>query len=534
MEKKMNKKVAFLGLSILALALGINTGMQPATIKTEAAKITEGTIIYFKPNALWQQAGAKFYVRINTDDMSEDEYLPLNIGTSTTLYCFTAPSSTQGGFDYIQFLRMDPDNIDFTTGVWNSTSVLNYDGSHPLYVHPNGVWNGAGNQGWSTQDPSLYAINEIPAATSLYFRPTNDFWHKDGQYANRLAAYFFNTDGTNGWVNLTYPQTRTYRALSPTLAGDILPNYVIFASMRSDTSGNSWENVLTQTGDLTPDLTLTRPLYENATLAWKELPTAQNYMNLPEGINANKIRIWVDRNGHYVTSGYKYLLFFNTNNHGYTGIEKAIQLPGGEDVDFLYFDVTTSWIINKQAGIRIINDYDELVVDIPAQTFTAGDNSKIWRVNLVGETWSYEKTVITNKVHNTFVRKVLEGYLTCSNSVNNGYGAFPTMDATFIPKLFNEETGITTWNMIGNLGGQIINDYETIDAYTTGSRTVEVDAYQKYLALETYYNASGLGGIPFLPMLTKTNSWLVTGLMLIMLGLSLFSYQALRKKRTQN
>ena len=35
----------------------------------------------------------------------------------------------------------------------------------------------------------------------------------------------------------------------------------------------------------------------------EELPTFVNYQNLPEGINANKIRIWLDRNGHYTTNG---------------------------------------------------------------------------------------------------------------------------------------------------------------------------------------------------------------------------------------
>jgi len=523
------KKAIFLAISTFALALGFSGANKEKEVTVNAAPITTGTVLYFKPTPApsgWLQAGAKMCIKL-WNDQGEVHFAEMSLGTSTTLFYYEVPVSTKGSFDNLWFGRNDPDLPIDEANTWNRTANLTFDGTNNLYVLPNATqWMNPGDN-WFPYDSAPYAVDEIPASTELYFRPAADFYNEGG-YSTSFAAYFFNTDGKNVWVNPTYPYTSTYKVVTPTLEGGVLPNYVIFASMRAGTSGNSFENVLAQTADLYPDLTLTKPMYYGPSQTWKELPTFANYQNLAEGINANKIRIWLDRNGHYATNSYTYLLFFNTNHHCNTGKEKAIELTSGDPVDYLYYDVPISWIKNKEVGITIVNEYNEVLVSIPAQTFVEGDNSKLWKINLSGETWSYEKTVVSEKVYNTFVRKVLEGYLSCSPSVDNGYGAFNLMDNTFIPKI--DAGGTTIWNMSGTLGGQTLNDYASVEAYETGERTVEVDAYVKYQMLAANYLAnSGGGGASFSLMNSSNNTPLILMFIFSLIGVGFISYLRLKK-----
>ena len=184
--------------------------------------------------------------------------------------------------------------------------------------------------------------------------------------------------------------------------------------------------------------------------------------------------------------------------------------------------------LKKRSWNHHRNEYNEVLVSIPAQTFVEGDNSKLWKINLSGETWSYEKTVVSEKVYNTFVRKVLEGYLSCSPSVDNGYGAFNLMDNTFIPKI--DAGGTTIWNMSGTLGGQTLNDYASVEAYETGERTVEVDAYVKYQMLAANYLAnSGGGGASFSLMNSSNNTPLILMFIFSLIGVGFISYLRLKK-----
>ena len=72
--------------------------------------------------------------------------------------------------------------------------------------------------------------------------------------------------------------------------------------------------------------------------------------------------------------------------------------------------------------------------------------------------------------------KALEGLQTCSSSDINGFNAFPTLSKTFF---LND----TEWKITGDLGGETIMDYASIDDYATGERTIEVNAYQKAVIL---------------------------------------------------
>ena len=120
-------------------------------------------------------------------------------------------------------------------------------------------------------------------------------------------------------------------------------------------------------------------------------------------------------------------------------------------------------------------------------TFEPSDNSKVWYVNKYNDDWWISKGSVdgNDTVYNTFFAKVLEGYLTCSASADNGYGAFNLVDTNFLPKDGN-------WKMDGQLSDVTITDYAYGSDYSsTSQRTLtEVNAFHKYEALETEYNAA--------------------------------------------
>ena len=243
--------------------------------------------------------------------------------------------------------------------------------------------------------------------------------------------------------------------------------------------------------------------------------------NLPEGINLSKLRIWVERRDHYM-DGFTYLLRIGSDYYSPSGYYKSYHyLP--DHIFFPYFDIDISIVNNAQVGIGIIDSSNKLHVEIPAQTFTAGDNSKLWYVTFTAGTWAYSKTTVTGRVFNTFFAKVLEGYITCLSSIHNGYGAFNLVDTHFVELDINDD-----WNMEGLLSDVNINDYMYQMDYSSGFRTLEVNAYDKYLALKAYYNAAN----PAPKTLNFDSNSQITTLIIIALAgiLTLAGYILLRKR----
>jgi len=524
MKKNNFKKAILLAFSTLALALGVGGAKKQADITAKAANINTGQVLYFMPNENWVMDNAYFAVWFYNGDATDDKFVDMSIGTSTSLYAVTTPTSNKGYYTNLIFTRQNPAN---PTGwgddvKWNQTGNLSFDGTNDVFILPAGSWDGAGDAGnWHPYDAATYGLAEIPASTDLYIRPSGTFM--DG--ADRVSGYFFNSDGKNAWVDGTAETGGLYKVVSPTLTDGVLPNKVIFVSMKSGTSGNSWDNKQNQTSDLIPDLT--KPVFDHASGTWQGVPTVVTPIATTAGISSTRFRIWLDRNNHFPGDPYQYLLKVGTDRYSVTGYEKALDF-GLDGIYFPYWDIEIATVKGKEVGFTVVNAANEVQVEVPASTFVEKDNSKLWKINLSGETWSYEKTVVSEKVYNTFVRKVLEGYLSCSPSVDNGYGAFNLMDNTFIPKV--DAGGTTIWNMSGTLGGQTIDDYASVEAYETGERTVEVDAYVKYQMLAANYLAnSGGGGASFSLINSSNNTPLILMFIFSLLGVGFISYLRLKK-----
>ncbi|MDY0118677.1 MAG: hypothetical protein RBR80_03905, partial [Bacilli bacterium] len=240
MKKNNFKKAILLAFSTFALALGVGGAKKQADITAKAANINTGQVLYLMPNENWVADNAYFAVWFYNGDAADDKFVDMSIGTSTKLYAVTTPTSNKGYYTNLIFTRQNPDNpTGWGDGVtWSQTSDLSFDGTNDVFILPADSWDGAGDTGnWHPYNAATYSLAEIPASTDLYIRPSGTFM--DG--ADRVSGYFFNSDGKNAWVDGTAEAGGLYKVVSPTLTDGVLPNKVIFVSMKPGTSGNSWD-----------------------------------------------------------------------------------------------------------------------------------------------------------------------------------------------------------------------------------------------------------------------------------------------------
>ena len=79
------------------------------------------------------------------------------------------------------------------------------------------------------------------------------------------------------------------------------------------------------------------------------------------------------------------------------------------------------------------------------------------------------------------ISKVIEGLQSCSSSVYNGYGIFESIGKNFIHSLNNDGTIKEYYGRVnGLLSDCTISDYADIKDYETGTRSVQVNAQDKY------------------------------------------------------
>lgn len=523
MKKNNLRKAILFAFSTFALTLGVGGARKEAAITAKAANITTGKVIYFQPSEEWTWDSAYFSVWFfNSGNSADDKFVDMKREASTSLYSVTTPASATGHYGNVQFTRQNPANPtgwkedDPDKQVWNKTAVLTFDGTNDVFVMNAGSYS---EGSWRKFNEETDILPEIPASTDLYIRPSGTFM--DG--ANRVAAYFYNTDGKNDWVSATEEEGGLYKVVSPTLADGVLPNYVIFASMKSDTTGNNWDNKQDQTADLLPDLT--KPVFDHASSSWQVLPTIVTPIATTEGINTNKLRLWLNRNGHFATEAHQYFLRVGENRYIPTGHEKALEY-GEHGAYFAYWDIEIATLKGKEVGFTVVNTANEVQKEMPTTTFEEKDNSKLWTILYDEETdvWSIQKGKVVGKVYASFLGKVLEGYLSCLPSVDNGYGAFNLFDENFIERFENGE-----WNVVGTLGDVTIDDFANVEDYATGARNASVNAYVKYQMLERNYNNS-LGGAMQTRVVATNNSLLIASIVIAVLGISLIAYVSYRKK----
>lgn len=211
------------------------------------------------------------------------------------------------------------------------------------------------------------------------------------------------------------------------------------------------------------------------------------------------VRIWVgsDNNGPIDTDGCLPKLWFHTGN----GNDDANK---GQDVcvsdvmqnyqnnaesyrDYYYADVPVENIVGSYLSVQRFHSNGTQFKDQTQPILVTLDNITqvfyVWNVNEKTNGNIGISTGTIGSVGANMAAKALEGLQTCSSSAVNGYNAFKGIGNTFI----HDENG--EWKTQGELSSCNIQDYATTDDYLTNERTVTIDAYDKYLALQA---ASGM------------------------------------------
>lgn len=497
----MKKFLRFLPVvALLAGIFGI-VATPKETIKAEAVAIPASQVLYLKPSANWLEAGARFAAYFYTDSPAANEWKDLIKEPGVLdIYKVVAPATSYAN---VIFTRMNPDTTEnIWANKWSQSPNLEFDGTNDLYVVSG--WDAGA---WDVYDPLEHPLPPpFSTGLELYFKNSGTFM--DG--ATRMAAHFFIADGGADpkWAGMTQVDTGIYQVVTPTtgVSGKEFDR-IIFVSMVADNTEDAlpefdWTYKVNQTTNLMYDGTNT--LFDNSDLTWKAY-SARPSVTLTattEGIDSSKVRIWLDRNGHY-ESGYTWAMKIGATLYQPTGFEKALKLTGS-DRFFAFYDMPIS-VMTGNIGFSVVNSFLKVDVEVPAVAYTAGDNNKVWKVDNPSSVWTLTKGAITERVYNTFFARVLEGYLTCDVSAVNGYMAFGQINTNFLPKIE------TVWNLEGDLSGVLIKDFESEANYATGTReaTAATDAYAKYTRMHDRYLANGGTLSQFVPMNKTANVGLI-------------------------
>lgn len=521
MKPKKSKRSFLLLFATIALAFGFGSALQQKVItETKAVAIPSNQALYLKPSTNWLDAGARFAAYFYgggeawVDAVKETGVLDI--------YKVVAPAS----YTNVIFTRMNPGTTENNWGnKWTQSPNLEFDGTNDLY-RVSGWDTGA----WDVYDPLDHPLPpSFAGGLALFFKPSGSFMTG----ATRMAAHFFIADGgaTPKWALMTEVDLGIYRVETPAtgVSGKEFDR-VIFVSMVADDTADAfpefdWAYKVDQTVNLIHESG--KVLYDNSEKSWKAFSerSSVTLTATTEGINIDKVRIWLDRSGHF-EDGFTWALKVGTTLYQPTGFEKAISLTPTTDRFFAYYDMPTS-VLSGNIGFSVVNSFLKVDLEITPVAYVTGDNNKVWKVDYVVDQWTFTKGAITERIHNTFFAKVLEGYLTCDSSAVNGYGAFTAFDNNFLPRA----EGV--WNMEGDLGGVMIKDFESIGDYATGTReaVASTDAYAKYTLMGQKAGLIPTGGEPN-PYRTIQKTGSNVGLIIIvsLFALGTLTFIRLRKK----
>lgn len=248
------------------------------------------------------------------------------------------------------------------------------------------------------------------------------------------------------------------------------------------------------------------------------------------GVDELRTRLWFYR-GHYGKEDGYVALNINDRLIKASGHSHA-WLGDDHHNHFAYFDVLLTDILNKNIKFHKIKaDNTEIWNTSTSIKYVAGMSSFLFMIDAInGDMLTAGSN--PNRFRSGFFAKVLEGYLTCSSSIDNGYGAFENMKNNFF-KTGSDSLG---FDMDGNPSVESISDYsgKGTDNYGSSRGTgVLVTAEAKYHALQNMHNSGriegGQGIVSNSPNQNANATVVITILGLVTLG---GYYFLSRKKKT--
>jgi len=284
------------------------------------------------------------------------------------------------------------------------------------------------------------------------------------------------------------------------------PGEYLIDSFEWDGSTNKADVALTRSGDFSVDIYKTIAGYTG-------------------GIDSLRTRIWLDR-GHFGDNGITAL-----------NIDNILYQPSGYSqvrVDsspytswFPYYDILLSTINGKSFHfLKLSGDLTSIFETSTSLTYSSGDSSFLFYLPSTDQTGdeTLAKGQVLGRITNSFFGKVLDGYLSCSESSDNGFNAFQKIDTNFLPRI----EGV--WDMEGELSAIMIDDYANEENYSTGTRGNSIDAFTKYQMMQNLYTAASNPTQNIGYFDNKSSLPLIIGIALVGLT-SLAGLYILRKKR---
>ena len=202
--------------------------------------------LYFIPNDNWKQANARFAAYFFNDSTGKNTWVSLTATGVADLYEVTIPD----GYYKVIFCRMNPNttanNWTKDTVFWNQTSNLDIPtNDNNCYTVKDGTWDNGGGT-WSEHKYQIkaefYSYPPNYSADKIYLKPTS-IWNNSNA---RFAAYFFNSNTDNIWVDMTdVNNDGIFECVIPSGYSKL-----IFCRMNGSTTANNWNNKWNQTEDL--------------------------------------------------------------------------------------------------------------------------------------------------------------------------------------------------------------------------------------------------------------------------------------------
>jgi hypothetical protein len=333
--------------------------------------------------------------------------------------------------------------VNATTSNTMRLYCYSYDGASSMRIH---LWNASSNTAYSdwNSDPAMKKSSSITYNSHSYTEYYIDVPTGDSSSV-LYDMVIFRANGSSQTGNLSLPGL----AHASTAAVSQYKTAWIMAS--GDTSG-----------------------------AWGEIGSTV--------FTSDWLRIWVDRNGQYATGDYKYAYHYWTST-------ADVEIPahytdiGTSSRYVCYFDVPKA-VVGASYQVKFYNTSYVIQASTTSYTYVTGDNAQLYYCNYESGAFNLSKgdsTGTTQTIKAAAMADVLGGYFSCSDDKDNGYGAFKTVGQTWIVKS-------NVWWISGDLSSISISDSAATSDYSTGSKTLTTNAYNKYTQMLAEYNAANPSG----------------------------------------
>lgn len=215
--------------------------------------------------------------------------------------------------------------------------------------------------------------------------------------------------------------------------------------------------------------------------AWNEIGTTT--------FTSDWLRVWVDRNGQYATSEYKYAYHYWTSTADVEIPAHYVNIGASTDRYVCYFDVPKA-VVGASYQVKFYNASYVIQTSTTSYSYVTGDNAQLYYVNYESGAFNLSKgdsTGTTQTIKAAALADVLGGYFSCSTDKDNGYGAFKTVGETWIVKN-------SVWWVSGDMSSVSMSDCTTTSDYATGTRGITTNTYEKYTIMLSEYNAANPSG----------------------------------------